>query len=100
MLKWAMPRTGEDRSVNLDRVHHGTSERPRRAVEGVEMAVTAIDLRSYHQEMEDGSHTITIEVSGLRSMDQANLISIWMRDMIRANAHQIGTLDRDPPKTQ
>lgn len=64
------------------------------------MDVTAIDLRSYHQEMEDGGHTVTVEISGLRSLDQANRVSLWIRDIIRANAHQIGALDRDPPKTQ
>lgn len=62
--------------------------------------VTAIDLRSYHKLAADGSHTVKVEISGLASMDQANMVSMWMRDMIRENASKIGALDRTPPKAQ
>lgn len=64
------------------------------------MAETAIDLRSYHQEMPDGSHTVTVEISGLPNLDQANRVSLWMRGLIRENASQLGRLDPNPPKTQ
>lgn len=59
-----------------------------------------IDLRSYHREEADGSHTVTVEISGLPSLDQANRVSTWMRDMIRTGAVQIGRLDPNPPRSQ
>lgn len=64
------------------------------------MAEIAIDLRSYHRQEADGSHTVTVEISGLPSMDEANRVSLWMRDMIRTGSNQIGRLDPNPPKTQ
>lgn len=64
------------------------------------MGEIAIDLRSYHRQEADGSHTVTIEISGLPSLDQANRVSTWMRDMIRTGSVQIGRIDPNPPKTQ
>lgn len=64
------------------------------------MAETAIDLRSYHKQEDDGSHTVTVEFSGLPSLDYANRVSNWMRGLIRENADQIGRLDHNPPRKQ
>jgi hypothetical protein len=63
-------------------------------------AEKAIDLRSYHKEEADGSHTVTLEISGLPSLDYANRVSKWMRALIRENASQIGRLDPNPPRSQ
>lgn len=49
-----------------------------------------------HREEVDGSHTVTVEISGLPSMEWANRASLWIRDAIRENAHKIGSLD--PPE--
>jgi hypothetical protein len=57
-----------------------------------------IDLRSAHRVETDGTHTVTVEITGLPSIDAANRVSLWMRDNIRENAHKIGFLDREPPK--
>lgn len=64
------------------------------------MAETLIDLRSYHSVADDGTHTVTVEISGLPSLDQANRVSMWMREMIRSGANQIGRLDPNPPRPQ
>jgi hypothetical protein len=62
------------------------------------MSQTAIDLRSMHRVEADGSHTVTIEISGLPSLDWANRVSLWIRESIKANAHKIGFLDPNPPR--
>lgn len=64
------------------------------------MAEIAIDLRSSHRVEVDGSHTVTIEISGLPSMDAAQGVSNWMRELVRENAHKIGRLDPNPPRQQ
>ena len=64
------------------------------------MADTAIDLRSSHREENDGSHTVMITMSGIPSVEMAQEVSNWMRDLVRANAHQIGRPDPNPPKAQ
>jgi hypothetical protein len=61
------------------------------------MSETAMDLRSSHRIEADGSHTVVIEMSGLPSLEMAQGISNWMRDLIRANAHKIGRLEARPP---
>ena len=62
------------------------------------MPETTIDLRSYHKEEADGSHTVTVEISGLPDMAYANRVSNWMRGLIRENADQLGRLDQNPPR--
>ena len=57
------------------------------------MADTAIDIRSSHREELDGSHTVTLTISGLPSLGWAQLSSDWLRDLVRNNASQIGRLD-------
>ncbi len=64
------------------------------------VTVTPIDLVSSHQQEQDGSHTVMLTISGLASMDQANRVSRWLRNSIRAHAHEIGLLDANPPKSQ
>ena len=62
------------------------------------MAETAIDLKSSYRVEADGSHTVVVEIMGLPSMQWANGVSLWVRDMIRENAHKIGRLDPNPPR--
>lgn len=57
------------------------------------MAETAIDLRSSHRIEADGSHTVTVTISGLPSLEVANKFSLFVRDSIRENAHKVGRLD-------
>jgi hypothetical protein len=57
------------------------------------MAEFVIDIRSYHRKEPDGSHTVTLEISGIPTLDQANRITGWMRKMILDGADQIGRLD-------
>jgi hypothetical protein len=64
------------------------------------MAETVIDLQASHQQEADGSHTVTVTISGLPTLGLAQSVSDWMRDIIRANAHQIGRLDPKPPRAQ
>lgn len=64
------------------------------------MAENAIDLRSSHRVEADGSHTVMVTISGLPTLEWAQRIGNWMRDLIRANANQIGRLDPNPPKPQ
>jgi hypothetical protein len=60
------------------------------------MAEVAIDLVSSHRQEDDGSHTVTVTISGIPSMDAANNVSRWMRDLVRANASKLGRLDVCP----
>jgi hypothetical protein len=62
------------------------------------MAETAIDFRSGHRAEPDGTHTVTIEISGLTSLVMAQGVSNWMRNLIRENAHKIGRLESRPPR--
>lgn len=64
------------------------------------MAETAMDLRSSHRQEADGSHTVTIEMSGLPTIEMAQGVSNWMRDLVRANAHKIGRLEAKPAGVQ
>lgn len=64
------------------------------------MPEIAIDLRSAHRVEKDGSHTVTVEISGLPDIGCAQSVSDWMRDLVRDNAHQIGRLDMNPPRAQ
>jgi hypothetical protein len=64
------------------------------------MSQNIIDLMSSHRVEADGTHTVTIQISGLPSLPLAQHVSDWMRDLVRANAHQIGRLDPNPPKQQ
>ena len=57
------------------------------------MAEIPMDLRSSHREEADGSHTVTITMSGIPSLQMAQGVSNWMRSLVRSNAHQIGRLD-------
>jgi hypothetical protein len=59
--------------------------------------MATLDIRNAHRVEPDGSHTVTVQITGLPSLDEANRVSLWMRDCIRENAHKIGTLDRAPP---
>lgn len=63
------------------------------------MSVTPIDLRSSHQQEFDGSHTVMLTISGLPTLNQANRVNEWLRKAIRANAHEIGLLEANPPKS-
>jgi len=56
------------------------------------MAEIPIDLHSSHREEADGSHTVMVQISGIPSLGMAQGVSDWMRDLVRANAHQIGRL--------
>lgn len=60
------------------------------------MAETVIDMRSAHRVEADGSHTVTVQVSGLRDLRMAQDISDWMHTLIREHAHQIGRLAKPP----
>lgn len=62
------------------------------------MAEYPIDFRTSCHEEKDGTLTMLLHVSGLPDLDAANRVSLWMRDMIRENAHKIGR--RDAPPTQ
>lgn len=64
------------------------------------MTQMAIDLRSDHRVETDGSHTVTVTISGLPSLTWAQNVSNWVRESLRENASKIGRLDPSPPKTQ
>lgn len=64
------------------------------------MAESTIDLRSSHRVEADGSHTVMVTISGLPTLEWAQRVGNWMRDLVRANANQIGRLDPNPPKPQ
>lgn len=57
-----------------------------------------IDLRSSHRQEADGTHTVTVTISGMPTLEWAQRVSDWMRGLVRANADQIGWLERNPPK--
>lgn len=60
------------------------------------MAEIAMDLRSSHRAEPDGTHTVTVEMTGLPTIEMAQGVSNWMRDLVRANAHKIGRLEAKP----
>lgn len=60
------------------------------------MAEWPIDFRTSCQKEGDGSMTVLLHVSGLPDLDAANKVSIWMRDIIRENAHRIGRRGEPP----
>lgn len=62
------------------------------------MAQAAIDLASSHRQEEDGSHTVMVTVSGIPTLEWSQRVSDWLRDLVRANAHQIGQLVTPPSK--
>ena len=62
------------------------------------MSECPIDFRTSCQEAKDGSLTVLLHVSGLPDVNAANKVSLWMRDIIRENAHKIGR--RGEPPTQ
>lgn len=64
------------------------------------MPEIAMDIRSSHRVERDGSHTVTVELSGLPTLELAQGVSNWMRRLVRANAHEIGRLEPNPPRQQ
>lgn len=58
---------------------------------GTDMA-TKIDMRSSHREETDGTHTVTVQISGIPNLQLANRISHWVQDLLQKNANQIGRL--------
>ena len=62
------------------------------------MAEHPIDLVSSHQQEADGSHTVTLTISGLPTMPWAQKVSDWLRDMVREHANEIGRLGKVPSR--
>lgn len=62
------------------------------------MAQAAIDLRSSHRQEADGTHTVTVVISGMPTLAWAQRVSDWLRDLVRRNAAQIGHLERAGPR--
>lgn len=62
------------------------------------MAEYAIDFGTSCKQEQDGSVTVSIHVSGLPDVAAANRVSLWMRDIIRENAHRIGRRGEVPTK--
>jgi hypothetical protein len=61
-----------------------------------QMAEYPIDFKTSCQKEADGSLTMLLHVSGLPDLDAANKVSLWMRDIIRENAHKIGRRGEAP----
>lgn len=59
------------------------------------MAETAIDLQSSHRQEADGSHTVTLTVSGIPTLGWSQRVSDWLRDLIRQHANEIGRLSKE-----
>lgn len=60
------------------------------------MVEIPVDFRAACQQETDGSLTVLVHVSGLPDMDAANMVSRWLRDIIRENAHKIGRRAETP----
>jgi hypothetical protein len=64
------------------------------------VAEIAIDLRSSHRKEANGTHTVIIQISGMPTIEMAQGLADWVRDLVRANAHKIGRLEVPPEKRQ
>lgn len=62
------------------------------------MSITTLDLSASLQVEKDGTHTVLIQISGMRSLDQANMISHWAHTALKQNIHKIGERDPNPPR--
>ncbi len=50
-------------------------------------------LQSSHREEADGTHSIMIVASGIPSLEMAQDVSDWMRDVILERVDEIGVLE-------
>ena len=60
------------------------------------MGEVPIDFRASCQQESDGSLTVSVHVSGLPDVDAANMVSRWLREIIKQNAHKIGRRETAP----
>lgn len=56
------------------------------------MTEHAINLSSSLRTETDGSKTVVVEVTGIRSTPEANKVSEWLHRMLVANANKLGRL--------
>jgi hypothetical protein len=54
------------------------------------MAEYAIDFNATCRREDDGSLTVTVQVSGLPDVAAANMVSVWMQRIIKQHAGEIG----------
>lgn len=53
----------------------------------------AIDFHATCRQENDGSLTVSVQISGLPDVDAANKVSHWMHGIIKQHAHEIGRRD-------
>lgn len=59
------------------------------------MAEYAIDFHASCRQEQDGSLTVSVQISGLPDVHAANKVSHWMRGIIQKHAHEIGRRDNN-----
>jgi len=53
------------------------------------MAKVTLDMNCWIDEADDGTHTITVQVTGIPDYTLAELVSFWLRDLVKKSSDKM-----------